>query len=62
MPKVRKKKLPPITPGLDGLVVIEVVKPRLDREVGERYKVDPLRAKRLLELGLARPPKEKSDG
>ena len=62
MPKVKKKKLPPIEPGLDGLVLVEVVKPRLDRDAGDQYKVDPARAKRLLELGLARLPKEKSDG
>jgi len=64
MPKLKKKKAPPqITPGSDGLVLVEVVKERLDRKAGDRYKVDPARAHRLIELGLAAlPTKGKTNG
>jgi hypothetical protein len=61
MPRLKKQKIAPIKPGEDGLVLVEVVKSRLERKAGRKYKVDPIRAAKLLQLGWVRFPGKEAD-
>jgi len=54
MPKLKRKKASPLAIDQDGLIEVEVIEPRLGRKRGDTYKVDPMRAAKLVECGWAR--------